>query len=830
MGLKNLKDLRTFKGLTSSASEEENKEVEEIKNNLKNEEQERFSTAVNLEEQISYPKNEESGQLEATEGLEIPNSLDSSSKTANYLVEHEMNCKNPEKDLLESSSEDGRISPGEVMDITLKDIADVIELEERDEDLPAFTLRMCVLAMVLSTVIAGVDTFFAFRYPAISITAIVAQLVSFPLGSLWYHIIPSWRIPLGKLGGIELNPGRFNSKEHALIYIFTNTVVSTGLLRDTQVEQVKYFGIDVNIGRFILFNITGFLIAWGLAMLALPVLVDREELVWPSVLNSCALIKALHSRAKEPKTQYKMSRFGFFTWGFIGSFIWYWLSDLIVPFIAKLGAFPSWAKPKNAILGQVFGVSDGIGLLPITFDWTQISNISNPLTTPVWAAATIFGSFVFWVWIVLPGLYYQNWWQTAHLPLMSNQIYNKNGTTYEVKKVVTDEWTLDVDKYKKYSPVFLPIGFLLNLALSLSGFSSMMISFFWRFKKEVWIPLRNQRTSCGAMYLSASTIPARSIYVFFLLAGFAIGFAFVVGWDQSTQLSAGGYVVSIIIGVVLYVPVALIESKSTFTLDMDGFFNIISAFWFKGEPIASLYFLNFGDSVFQHAMHFTQGAKVGYYMGTPPRVTVFVLFAAGIWGSLVSASVAGFVLYHFPDFCSTDAKNNMTCKAIDTAFNKQIIWGLFGARLFGGGGRYNFIMYFFLAGGGLALVICIMQWKKPKSGFWQKLSPALIMSGAEEIPTMTGIHYGSWFVVVITFNFIIHRNYPVWWRKYNMILAAALDCGVAIAAIIIYFAISYTGASYNYTWWGTTVASSSCDSKGCPYKPLTDITAPTGLW
>lgn len=76
-------------------------------------------------------------------------------------------------------------------------------------------------------------------------------------------------------------------------------------------------------------------------------------------------------------------------------------------------------------------------------------------------------------------------------------------------------------------------------------------------------------------------------------------------------------------------------------------------------------------------MHFTQGAKLGYYMRTPPRITVFVLFAAGVWSSLVTSSVTGFVLYHFPSVCTTDAKNNMTCKSQKTAFNTQIIWGLF---------------------------------------------------------------------------------------------------------------------------------------------------------
>lgn len=70
-------------------------------------------------------------------------------------------------------------------------------------------------------------------------------------------------------------------------------------------------------------------------------------------------------------------------------------------------AWISWCKPSSAALSQVFGVKTGLGLFPLTFDWTQITSLNNPLTVPFWSVCCIFGSFVFWIWIVMPGLYYQ---------------------------------------------------------------------------------------------------------------------------------------------------------------------------------------------------------------------------------------------------------------------------------------------------------------------------------------------------------------------------------------------------------------------------------------
>lgn len=50
---------------------------------------------------------------------------------------------------------------------------------------------------------------------------------------------------------------------------------------------------------------------------------------------------------------------------------------------------------------------------------------------------------------------------------------------------------------------------------------------------------------------------------------------------------------------------------------------------------------------------------------------------------------------------------------------------------------------------------------------------------------------------------------------------AALDTGTAIATVLIFFALSYTGVKL--TWWGNTVGSNTMDAKGTPW-----LTVPKG--
>ena len=83
-----------------------------------------------------------------------------------------------------------------------------------DPDVPVMTIRTWVLGLVWAILLSGLNQFFFFRFPSVTVTAIVAQLLSFPMGRLWALIVPSWSIL-----GLPLNPGPFNVKEHVLITV-----------------------------------------------------------------------------------------------------------------------------------------------------------------------------------------------------------------------------------------------------------------------------------------------------------------------------------------------------------------------------------------------------------------------------------------------------------------------------------------------------------------------------------------------------------------------------------------------------------------------------------
>lgn len=79
--------------------------------------------------------------------------------------------------------------------------------------------------MIFAILLAGVNQFFFFRYPSVTVPGLVAQLLAFPAGKLLEVIIPRSRF---------WNPGPFNIKEHTLITIMAGVAYQVRLHKAQQ--------------------------------------------------------------------------------------------------------------------------------------------------------------------------------------------------------------------------------------------------------------------------------------------------------------------------------------------------------------------------------------------------------------------------------------------------------------------------------------------------------------------------------------------------------------------------------------------------------------------
>ncbi|KAK1926882.1 hypothetical protein DB88DRAFT_475907 [Papiliotrema laurentii] len=737
------------------------------------------------------------------------------------------------KHALSRSPTESSLSTAAAADFTNDDVNDITDVRDESTATPANTLRMWVLTLCITTVISGVDALFQLRYPTVTVSNVVAILVSWPLGVAWHRFLPKVSIPVGFGNYVDLNPGPFTRKEHACVLMFTNVCIATGLTNTLVVEQVHYFNVDIGVGRVFYLNLVCYLISWGWMGLAENVLIKPPNVAWPGVLGQIALISTVDQFGKKStdnkigRGAWGMSRMSMFAIVAGASFVYYWISGFVFTALAYIGAFISWANPDNATLSQVFGVSTGLGVFPLALDWSQISNLSNPLLVPFWAASCLFGSFVFWAWIILPALYYTNTWQTAHFPIMTNKAFTTGGTTYDFSKIVDDRWRLDETKYLAYGPLMLPAAFILNSALGVASFTAMILSFALNWRRDVWEPIknRNSQTDRHNVLMRRYKRVSKWLYIASMIAGLVLGIVYCEVWKSEVQLTGGAFVVAIVLCASFFVPLALVEARANFVMTLNSFLGLVSSFWLKGQPIACMYFVVFGYGTLQHALHQSESAKIGHYLKVPPRLTAVLLFLSGVWSSLVNGAVTYWALKHTPHICTSKAQNNFVCRKAQTTFNQHAAWGLLGDKLFAAGGRYAEIYYFIIAVVALCLLVFTMQRRYPGSK-WRLVNPVLLVASGTAIPLNTGVNFSSWFVVATLFGYVLHKKQTRWWRKYNMITAVALDAGVAVAVIIIYFCITYPGGASGFSWWGNTVQSRGCDAKGCPHLSIVSLVKP----
>ena len=246
---------------------------------------------------------------------------------------------------------------------------------------------MWLLGFVFTNLGAGINQFFALRYPSVHIVSLVAQLIAYPLGVALAKTLPLYTVNLGPLGKWCVNPDRhFNIKEHTVITVMSNVSFGFGSADATNIIQAgkAFYNFDLKPGFSILVVLCCQLMGLGVAGLAAPWLVEPASIIWPGVLSNCALLSTLHTKANTMADGWRISRLRFFMYVMVGAGVWYFFPGLMFVALSYF-TWVCWIVPDNLVVNHLFGMVAGLGLSPITFDWSQIAYNTNPLLSPSWA-------------------------------------------------------------------------------------------------------------------------------------------------------------------------------------------------------------------------------------------------------------------------------------------------------------------------------------------------------------------------------------------------------------------------------------------------------------
>jgi OPT family small oligopeptide transporter len=458
---------------------------------------------------------------------------------------------------------------------------------------------------------------FSMRQPYIVIPSYIAQVVAFPVGKAWERFMPNKTF---KFFGreVSLNPGVFSKKEHALVVIMANATFGGGAAYATDVllAQRAFYKQKFGWAFEIFMCISTQMLGFGLAGFFTKFLVQPAAMIWPSTLINTALFSALHDHTKpDPRkvSGWKIGRYRLFLYTMIGSFCWYWFPGYIAPFLSVF-AWVTWIKPQNVIVNQLFGGWTGLSLIPMTFDWTQISGFNfSPLIAPWYAMANTLIGMVLWFWIVTPAIHYSGLFYFKYLPISDSGSYDNTGNSYQVANILTPEFTFDAEKYKKYSPLFLSTTFTLSYGLSFAGIIAVILHTALFHGPDLWARFRavNGMEEEDVHSRLMSRFKSVPLWWYGVVTLIMIGMALGVTQGYPTHLSWWAFFISLIIAVLWFVPLGIVKASTNIDIGLNVLTEFIIGYMQPGKPMAMMLFKTYGYMSMYQGMYFTQDLKLG---------------------------------------------------------------------------------------------------------------------------------------------------------------------------------------------------------------------------
>ncbi|ETS86562.1 hypothetical protein PFICI_00390 [Pestalotiopsis fici W106-1] len=538
-----------------------------------------------------------------------------------------------------------------------------------DPSLPVATIRAWTIGLFFVVVLAFVNQLFSVRQPSIGLDAVVAQLLSYPLGKAAEKFLPDVGVTLFGVRH-SLNPGPFNQKEHMLISIMASVgkvLPSSRYIIFTQWLDV-YFGQPY--AKSFLYQIalalSTNLMGYGLAGLTRRFLVYPSFCIWPRSLVTIALNSALHKDDNHSvigpwNKVWTISRYRFFMACFAGMFVYFWFPDYIFTALSLFN-WIAWIQPNNFTLTAITGSKKGLGFNPLpTFDWNIIAHSIDPLQVPFHVTANfVSGTLIGAVFII--GIYWTNTWNTAYLPINSNTMYNHFGGSYNVSKILDSKGWLVEAQYQAYSPVYLAASSLTMYYFFFAAYAATISYAYFFHADDIKLGFRSLIRGWNSSWSDDfQDIHSRLMsvyrevpewwYAIFNVIAIGLGCAAVAGYPTYTNV--GVVFFGIALALVFVLPTGIIKATTGIEVEYNVLAEFIGGAWMPGNALAMNFFKCFGYVTTAHALDFANDLKLAHYVKIPPRQTFWAQVIATIVSAFVCTGVMNFQITSIPDLCSS---------------------------------------------------------------------------------------------------------------------------------------------------------------------------------
>ncbi|KAJ3253652.1 hypothetical protein HDU77_004464 [Chytriomyces hyalinus] len=735
----------------------------------------------------------------------------SSIPTASSALRDEVQPPPLESDESDAYDEDGEMEEAEEKDTYIDEIYQIIDSVVPRTDrpkLPALTFRVWLLGLFFGTLFCVGNTIFTFRTNVTVLPAVIPVLMAYPCGRFLARVLPRG----------FLNPGRFNHKEHALIYVISSTMSSTPYaLNNVIVQRYLLNQTGLTIAAGVCFAIVTQCFGYGFAGVTRRYLVRPAAMLWPSTLATIAMLNSLHRKDDVSKGRYPMSRFRFFFLASSAMFFYTFLPQYIAPMLSALSVICWFASNKSDNkLALVLGSSSpgaGVGFLSFTLDWSLFSSIFAPITSPLWAIINQFIGIYLFMWIVVPLCWWFNAFEGDQLvgrataygfALNTAFLYDKNGTKIRAADMVSRDSMLLLNQtlYDSKKPIYITTYFAIHYCSSFIVFVAALVHVLLWYGPDIWHRLRTSVNELDSEDIHAVLMDVYPEvpdwwYIAVLIATTAGGI--LICSTDAFQLPWWGVIVAVILAVVSMVPIGIIQAISGQQIGLNVMSEFLIGLLLPGKVAAVMTFKTFSYMAMYQGLNLTMDMKMGHYMKIPPRSLFLAQLVSTIWGACVSTTAACALLESFgtnttgPNywkFQDLSTNSGWNLQNYNTFFSAGVIWGAIGpVRFFGQGSPYFKTLLGFVLGFILPVIPWIMHKIQP-NGYWHLINIPLITVLSQN-PYSQQSNLITPLIVAIVVNYYLKLYRTLWWKKYAYVMSAAFDAGSSIAVLVIFFFARY---------------------------------------
>ncbi|KAK9388446.1 OPT superfamily oligopeptide transporter [Lipomyces mesembrius] len=687
-----------------------------------------------------------------------------------------------------------------------------------DPTLNPWTFRAFFLGCGLAIFASVLQEIYYFKPQVIYVSVVFLTVVGYVLGEAMAFIIPR-RGAVGRF----LNPGPFNSKEHATIVITASAAATAAVATEILAAQKLYYNMDPSPAAAVFLVISSQLLGYGIAGLLRSVLVQPTKMLWPINIPVNALLETLHRDKKETKLRLKI-----FYVLFAFMFVYEIVPEYMFPLLQGVSIF-CLAKQNSLLWTNLFGGSqgnEGLGFLSISFDWQYIASLGSPLWLPLQTLTSSMIGYLLCI-VVFMAVYYGNIWQSKDFPFLSQLLYDasSNSTSfvpYDLSQILTPANEINSTALQENGVPYLTGTYIAYLITTNMGITATIVHMFlwdfdnikagWAFltpanlkklkEPSFWKFWKGGRTKEDRKVAALADKTVDPHYKLMMANGYdevpnwwyaaVLVFSVAVGlgtlYGVKSTLPWWGYIIANIFAALFILFFGAQFGITGFQFNQQPVIQMVAGYLHPGKPLANMYFTVFGFNGVQQGQLLLRDLKLAQLAHLSPKCT----FTAQLLGCVIGAifnyiMMKSIVTNQATILTSIVGSNTWSGQNVQQYNTLAIAWSIAG-EMFSIGARYQWVTISYLTG----FIVPFPFWlayRYTKIEFFRYVNLAIILWYMGWLFVGVNSSITSYFALGFIAQWYLRKYHPNLFVKYNYLVSAALDGGTQVIVFILSFAV-----------------------------------------